>query len=114
MAAATAPGPAQDAKRKSLRPRVRQLVSSLDPLPRKSAIAPKALFLANGARDKGIDIGSVRSFVKDLRPGYKDHPGRLTLLEEPEAGHSVTDRMWAEGTRWLLLHLLEKPVRPAR
>jgi dienelactone hydrolase len=110
----TPPGAAQDAKRKALSPRVRRLVSSIDPLPRKAAIAPKALLLANGARDKGIDIKSVRSFVKGLEPSYKDHPGRLKLLEEPEAGHNVTDKMWAEGTRWLLLHLVEKPIRPAR
>ena len=110
----TAPGPDQDAKRKALSPRVRQLVDSLNPQDRKSAYAPKALFLANGGRDDGIDIASVRKFVKDLRPLYKDHPERLSLLEEPEAGHSVTDRMWTDGSRWLLLHLVEKPIRSAR
>jgi hypothetical protein len=78
-----------------------------------SCIAPKALFLANGARDGGIDIASVRAFVKDLRPSYEAHPDRLMLLEEPDAGHAVTDRMWAEGTKWLLRHLVEKPVRPS-
>ena len=108
----TAPGPDQDAKRKALSPRVRQLVDSLDPKDRKSAIASKAVFLANGARDKGIDIESIRSFVKDLQPAYKDHPGRLTFLEERETGHSVTERMWNEGSRWLLQHLVERPVRP--
>ena len=107
----TAPGPGQDAKWKALSPRVRQLVESIDPKGRKAAVAPKALFLANGARDKGIDIQSIKTFVKDLQPLYKDHPDRLKFLEEPDAGHSVTDRMWKEGSEWLLRYLVEKPIR---
>jgi dienelactone hydrolase len=110
----TPPGAEQDAKRNALSLRVRQLVGSINPRDRMSAIAPKALFLANGARDNGIDIESVRSFVKDLRPSYESHSDRLMLLEEPNTGHSVTDRMWAEGTKWLLQHLIEKPVRSSR
>jgi hypothetical protein len=110
----TSPGPDQDAKRKALSPRVRQLVNSLDPQERKSAYAPKALLLANGARDDGIDIESVKKFVKDLRPSYEAHPDRLAFLEEPEGGHAVTDRMWAEGTRWLVRHLVEQPGRSSR
>ena len=107
----TAPGPEQDTKWKALSPRVRQLVDSVDPKQRKASIAPKALFLANGARDKGIDIQSIKTFVKDLQPSYKDTADRLKFLEEPEAGHSVTDRMWKEGSEWLLRHLVEKPIR---
>jgi dienelactone hydrolase len=101
----TPPGPDQDARRKALSPRVRQLVGSLDPRGRKGAIAPKALFLANGARDKGIDIQSIKTFVKELQPSYKACPDKLKFLEEPEVGHSVTARMWDEGTEWLLRHL---------
>jgi dienelactone hydrolase len=101
----TAPGPEQDAKWKALSPRVRQLIGSINPRDRMPAIAPKALFLANGGRDKGIDIQSIKSFVNDLKPSYKDSPDKLKLLEEPEVGHSVTDRMWNEGTDWLLRHL---------
>src|SRR5207248_2037953 len=85
-------------------------VRSLNPQERKAAIAPKALFLANGARDRGIDIQSIKTFVKDLQPSYKDHPDRLRLLEEPDVGHTVTDHMWSEGTKWLLRHLVEKPI----
>jgi dienelactone hydrolase len=107
----TPPGKDQDAKRKALSLRVRQLVSSLDPQDRKPAIAPKALLLANGARDDGIAIASIKQFVKDLRPSYKTHPDRLELLEEPKTGHTVTERMWKESTRWLLCHLVEKPIR---
>ena len=106
----TPPGKEQDAKREALSPRVRQLVSSIDPLDKKAAIAPKALFLANGAKDQ-IDIESIKKFVKDLQPTYKDHPERLMLLEEPKTGHAVTERMWSEGTQWLVRHLLEKPIR---
>jgi dienelactone hydrolase len=110
----TPPGAAQDARRSGLSPRVRQLVNSLDPKGRKSAIAPRALFLANGARDDGIDIGSVKKFVKDLRSSYETHPDRLLLLEEPKTGHAVTDRMWSEGGKWFLRHLVERPIRSAR
>src|SRR5262249_47266721 len=85
----TPAGRAQDARRKSLSPRVRQLVASLNPGDRQSAIAPKALLLANGGRDRGIDIGSIRTFVKELRPSYKHCPDRLSILEEPTVGHSV-------------------------
>jgi dienelactone hydrolase len=109
----TPPGKDQDAKRNGLSLRVRQLVTSLDPKDRKTAIAPKALFLANGVRDD-IDIESIRKFVKDLRPSYEGHPDRLKLLEEPKTGHSVTDRMWGEGTQWLVRHLVEQPIRSPR
>jgi dienelactone hydrolase len=109
----TAPGPEQDAKWKALSPRVRQLVDSINPLERKATIAPKALFLANGARDKGIDIQSIKTFIKDLQPSYKATPDRLRFLEEPDVGHSVTDRMWKEGSEWLQRHLVEKPIHPA-
>jgi dienelactone hydrolase len=107
----TPPGKDQDAKRNVLCLRVRQLVGSLDPLERKAAIAPKALFLGNGARDDGIAIESIKKFVKDLRPSYKAHPDRLQLLEEPKTGHTVTERMWNEGTQWLLRYLVERPLR---
>jgi dienelactone hydrolase len=109
----TPPGKEQDARRDALSLRVRQLVTSIDPWNRKAAIAPKAVFLANGARD-AIDIESIKKFVKDLRPSYEAHPDRLALLEEPKTGHSVTERMWSEGTQWLIRHLVEKPVRPTR
>lgn len=107
----TPPGKEQDAKREALSLRVRQLVSSIDPLDRKAAMAPKALFLANGGRDDGIDIESVKKYVKDLKPSYEAYPERLHLLEEPKTGHSVTERMWNEGTHWLVRHLVEKPLR---
>jgi len=109
----TPPGKDQDVKRAELSLRVRQLVNSIDPLDRKSAIAPKALFLANGARD-AIDIESIKKFVKDLRPSYEAYPDRLLLLEEPKTGHAVTDRMWSDATLWLLRHLVEKPIRTLR
>jgi uncharacterized protein len=105
----TAPGKDQDAKRDELSLRVRQLVNGIDPLNRKATIAPKAMFLANGAKDQ-IDIESIKKFVKELRPSYEAYPDRLELLEEP-GGHSMTERMWTEGTRWLVRHLVEKSKR---
>ena len=62
---------------------------------RKTVIAPKVLFLANGARDKGIDMESVKKFVTDLRPSCAANPERLKFLEEPMARHAVTDRRGA-------------------
>lgn len=105
----TAPGPDQDAKREALSPRVRQLVDSIDPNtePRKRAIAPKALLLANGHKDE-IPIEQIQKFVKELRPAYAEFPDRLMLLEELKTGHTVTDRMWTEGLNWLTTHLIEK------
>ncbi|MFO0965815.1 MAG: prolyl oligopeptidase family serine peptidase [Gemmataceae bacterium] len=103
----TPPGKEQDAKRDALSLRVRQIVNSIDPWNRKAAIASKALFLANGAKD-AIDIESIKQFVKDLEPRYKAYPDRLHMLEEPKTGHSVTERMWSEGTQWLARHLVEK------
>jgi hypothetical protein len=110
----TPPGPEQDAKRKAMSPRVQELVSSIDPHPeaRKRAFAPKAVLLANGVKDE-IDIETIRRFVKDLGPHYAAHPDRLQAIEEP-GGHSVTDRMWSEGTKWLERHLIEKPATGAR
>ena len=109
----TPAGKEQDAKRAALSPRVRQLVYSLDPLPRKREIAPKALFLANGAKD-AIDIESIKAFVNDLRPSYEAFSERLYLLEEPKTGHTVTDRMWEEGTQWFVRYLLKQPIRQSR
>jgi dienelactone hydrolase len=110
----TPPGPEQDAKRNALSPRVKQLVNSINSRDHMAALAPKALFFANGAKDDGIDIQTVKSFVKDLQPSYAAYPDRLAFLEEPDLGHSVTDRMWTEGTKWLLRHLVEKPIRSPR
>jgi dienelactone hydrolase len=110
----TPPGPAQDAKRDALSPRVRQLVNSINSRDHMDALAPKALLFANGAKDGGIDIQTIRSFVKDLQPRYAAHPDRLAFIEEPDVGHTVTNRMWSEGTSWLVRHLQEKPIRAVR
>jgi dienelactone hydrolase len=110
----TPPGPDQDAKRKALSPRVHQLVNSINPQEHKSAYPGKALFMANGAKDDGIDIETIKKFVNDLKPSYEACPDRLAFLEEPNVGHSVTDRMWSEGGQWLVRHLVEKPIRPSR
>src|SRR5262249_26872175 len=109
----TPPGEARAAKGEAVSPRGRHVVDAIDPLPRKAAIAPRALFLANGAKD-AIDIESIKQFVKDLQPSYQAFPDRLSLLEEPKTGHSVTERMWTEGGQWLVRHLLEKPIQPPR
>jgi hypothetical protein len=110
----TPPGPEQDAKKSALSPRVHQLVNSINVQGHKAAYPGKALFLANGAKDDGIDIETVKKFVKDLKPSYEAYPDRLAFLEEPNVGHSVTDRMWSESGQWLVRYLVEKPIRPSR
>lgn len=105
----TAPGPEQDAKRDALSLRVRQLVNSIDANlhSRKRAIAPKALFLANGHKDE-IPIEQIQKFVQELQPSYEAHRDRLMLLEELKTGHTVTERMWTEGGQWLVTNLIDK------
>jgi hypothetical protein len=88
------PGPEQEAKKASYGPRLRELVDSIDPLPRARKIPPKALFLASGARDGYIAIDSIRKFVKDLEPLYGEARAELRFLEVPEAGHEATGAMW--------------------
>ena len=46
----------------------------------------------------------------DLKPSYEAHPERLMLLEVPEVGHTVTDRMWGEGIKWLVRYLMDQPI----
>jgi len=97
-----APGPEQEARKASYGPRLRELVTSLDPKPRLARIPPKALFITNGGRDEYIDIESVRRFVADLEPQYAKDRGRLRFLPLPEAGHGVTETMWKEAQDWIV------------
>src|SRR5262249_6540654 len=110
----TPPGPAQDAKRAALSPRVRQLVNSINSRDHMDALAPKALLFANAAKDGGIDIQTIRSFVKHLQPRDAAHPDRPASGEAPAVGHTVTSKVWSEGTSWLVRHLQEKPIRTVR
>ncbi len=98
----TAPGPEQDQRKASYSPRLRELVVSIDPKTHASGIAPKALFLTNGGRDGYIDIESIRRFVADLEPLYKDDRDRLRFLPCPDAGHEVTETMWKEAQEWIV------------
>ncbi len=61
-----------------------------------------------------IDIASIKKFVKEPLPSYEAYPDRLALLEVPKTGHTITDRMWNEGTQWLVRQLVEKPLRSPR
>ncbi len=84
-------GAEQEARKATYGPRLRELVASIDPKPRFAQVPPKALCLINGGRDEYIDIESVRRFVTDLKPLYREDQGRLRFVPFPEAGHGVTD-----------------------
>jgi uncharacterized protein len=103
------PGPEQEAKKASYGPRLRELVSSIDPKPRVNRIPPKALFLANGGRDGYIDLESVRRSVADLEPLYGKDRDRLRFMPFPEAGHEVTAAMWKEAQDWIVRYLEKAP-----
>jgi dipeptidyl aminopeptidase/acylaminoacyl peptidase len=103
------PGPEQEARKASYGPRLRELVASIDPSPRFSQVPPKALCLINGGRDEYIDIESVRRFVADLKPLYREDPDRLRFLPFAEAGHGVTDDMWKEAQEWIVRGLEKEP-----
>ncbi|MEN6578368.1 MAG: dienelactone hydrolase family protein [Phycisphaerales bacterium] len=96
------PGPEQDQRIASYGPRLRELVASIDPKAHASGIAPKLLFLTNGGRDGYIDIESIRRFVADLEPLYRDDRDRLRFLPCPEAGHEVTETMWKGAQEWIV------------
>lgn len=96
-----APGAAQDDKKASYGPRLRELVSALDPQARLAQFHPKAICLINGGQDKLIDIQSVRRFVESLTPFYKDRPGELRFVPFPGVGHEATQAMWQEAQEWI-------------
>ena len=103
------PGPRQDARKASYGPRLRELVTSIDPRPRAAQIPPKAVCLINGQRDGYIDIESVRRFVAELTPLYQENQDRLRFIPFPDAGHEVTGAMWNEAQQWIARHLERKP-----
>jgi len=96
------PGPEQEARKATYGPRLRELVASIDPRPRFVQVPPKALCLINGGRDEYIDIESVRRFVTDLKPLYRENQNRLRFLPFAEAGHGVTEAMWKEAQEWIV------------
>jgi pimeloyl-ACP methyl ester carboxylesterase len=103
----TPPGPEQERRREGYGPRLRELVASIDPMPRLGKVPPKAVFLSNGGRDGYIDLESIRRAVRDLEPLYAAAGARdrLRLLEVPQAGHEVTGEMWREARGWIVRHL---------
>jgi len=103
------PGPEQEARKAAYGPRLRELVTSIDPKTRIAQVPPKALCLVNGGRDEYIDIESVRRFVADLEPLYGNDRSRLRFLPIPEAGHGVTEAMWKEAQEWMVQNLEKGP-----
>lgn len=95
------PGSEQDAKKVSFGPRLRELVTSIDPRTRLDKIPPKYVCLLNGGRDGFIDLESIRRFVEELKPLYREHPERLRFTPYPDTGHEVTAAMWREAQEWL-------------
>lgn len=109
-----APGPEQEARKASYGPRLRELVTSIDPKTRFGQIPPKAVCLINGGRDEYIDIESVRRFVAELDPLYEKDRGRLRFQPFPEAGHGVTEAMWKEAQEWIVRGLTKAPSSAQR
>ncbi len=102
------PGPEQEKKIASYGPRLRELVCSIDPKNRFDKIPPKALFLANGARDGYIDIESIHRFVANLEPLYEKDKNRLRFHPFPDTGHEVTEAMWKEAQEWIVKDLKKR------
>ncbi len=55
------------------------------------------------------NIESVRGFVQDLKPLYRDDPDRLRFLPFTEAGHGATEAMWQEAQAWIVRGLENTP-----
>ncbi|NQT82972.1 alpha/beta hydrolase [bacterium] len=110
------PGPQQEKKKRSYSPRVKRLVSSIDPWPRLNHMPPKALFVASGRKDHFIDIESMRRFATNMQKHYASFPERFRFREE-DVGHEATGSMRHEAEEWFVLFLgktvlLEKPRFP--
>ena len=103
------PGPEQEARKATYGLRLRELVDSIDPRPRLAQVPPKALCLINGGADEYIDIESVDRFVAELKPLYREYPGRLRFVPFAEAGHGVTEGMWKEAQEWIVRGLEKTP-----
>jgi pimeloyl-ACP methyl ester carboxylesterase len=107
------PGSEQEGRRASYGPRLRELVSSIDPKAHLAKIPPKQLCLINGGLDEYIDLESVRRFVVELEPLYGKDRDRLRFVPFPEAGHGVTAAMWKEAQDWIVRGL-EKDSKQAK
>jgi dienelactone hydrolase len=106
----TPPGPAQDALRADYSPRLRQLVDSLDPLGHVAAFCPRPVLLLSAGLDRFIDPRSVEEFARRLKDAYGQRGERVAFFLEPQAGHEVTDLMWARTVAWFQRHLQGKNV----
>jgi dipeptidyl aminopeptidase/acylaminoacyl peptidase len=95
------PGLEQEARKASYGPRLRELVSSIDPKPRFAQMPLKRICLINGGRDEYIDLESIRSFVTQLTPLYRESPDRLRFVPVADAGHGVSEEMWQEARQWI-------------
>jgi hypothetical protein len=99
------PGLEQEARKESYGPRLRELVASIDPKPRFAQMPPKRLCLINGGRDEYIDLKSIRNFVAELTPLYRESPDRLSFVPFADVGHGVTEEMWQEAQQWIVDNL---------
>jgi hypothetical protein len=61
--------------------------------------------MLNGGRDGLIDIESVRKFVAELTPLYRDQPDRFRFTPFPDTGHEVTQAMWRVAQEWIARNL---------
>ena len=70
-------------------------------------IAPRALHLNFGDKDKGSPIESVRLGLKRIADAYQKAgiPGNFTYFIEPDTGHVLSELMWEQVKKCFEKHL---------
>ncbi|KAJ4887944.1 alpha/beta-Hydrolases superfamily protein [Raphanus sativus] len=63
-------------------------------------IAPRPLYLLNGAEDPRCPLGGLVVPVKKAKKAYKKTPGNFKFVAEAGVGHTVTSFMIKEASDW--------------
>ncbi|KAJ4867670.1 alpha/beta-Hydrolases superfamily protein [Raphanus sativus] len=63
-------------------------------------IAPRPLYLLNGAEDPRCPLGGLVVPVKRAKKAYKKTPGKFRFVAEAGVGHTVTSFMIKEASDW--------------
>lgn len=70
-------------------------------------IAPRALHLNLGEKDRGTPIDSARAGIKRIEAAYRNHNAseNFTFFIEPDTGHVLSEKMWHEVRSCFEKHL---------